>query len=126
MVNGLKTAIEKPTFVAKMDIPKPVKESHPREKARAIMIGTRGMTSSKIPKKAPSAIKKKVITRRRGYFRPPNAVMIREMADFNIPLLSITAKATPTRRINKIIAITVILPGAASTSNGAVNQRQTG
>ena len=109
-----------------MDIPSPTSESQPSENARAMMIGTSGMTSSKIPKKAPSAIKKRVITSSRAYLRPPKALMMREITDFKIPLLSITAKATPTSRMNRMMAMTVRLSCAPSTSNGAVNQRQTG
>ncbi len=59
MVNGLKTAIEKPTLVARIDIPRPIRESHPREKASAMIMGTIGMTSSKMPKKAPKGHEEK-------------------------------------------------------------------
>src|SRR5512140_3635509 len=93
MVNGLKTAIEKPTLVARIDMPRPMRESQPREKDKAMMMGTSGMTSSKMPKNAPRAMKKKVMMSSRAYFRPPKAWMMREMTDLRMPLLSITAKA---------------------------------
>ncbi len=71
-------------------------------------------------------MKKNETTSKRVYFRPPVAFIILEITDFKIPLLSMTAKAIPTSRMNKIMAMTMILPSAANTSKGAVNHRQTG
>ena len=90
------------------------------------MIGTKGTTSSKIPKKAPTNMKKKEITSSKMYLRLPNFLTNRARAFLRMPVLSRTAKDTPTISKKMMMTMMVNPSDPARTSKGAVNQRQIG
>ncbi len=125
-LKGLAMAAEKPKPTARMLMPSPAKTSQPKDRARPIASGTRGTTSSKTPMKLPMAMKKRQSAARSAMR------LARKRSARDLTLASRTptslrrAKAPPTTAMKAMMTTARAASSEASTSKGAVAQRQAG
>ncbi len=91
-----------------------------------MMMGTSAIFSSKVPRTAPSIIKKNTTTAMNKYLTCPNFFTTFDSAKDMTALRSKRENAELTAIRKKMITRTTALSALQSTSTGAVNQRQTG
>lgn len=118
MVKGLQTPAAKPQPAAKRLIPSPVTASQPKLTASATTMGTKGTHSSKLPMKAPIAMKNRGITARRVYFVWAKRCTKRCSMYCIRPQTSSALKTPPMTSRNAMMAQTIPPPSAPSTRMG--------
>ena len=107
-------------------MPSPTSESQPSDKASATRMGASGTASSNMPITEPISMQMSTTTRSMTYLRAAYLRITAESMHCRIPLSLSTRNVPPISSRKTIIMIAVTPSSPASTSNGAVNHRQTG
>ena len=126
MVKGLVTAAENPKVRASILMPRPVRLSHPRARARGTRMTIRGTRASYTPTKAARNIMTKMMMPISRYLLSRNLATMAASSACSTPPRSSTVKRAPQKnhKQRQDQDHEAIVPQITST--GAVNHRHTG